>query len=624
MRMVTGMSVLVAAYVPKGVLLEQASAQSSKGVDSWTLAQQAYARFDYANAYRFALEALKASPQNTDARRVAAKSAREMHRYSDCLKLMNEVQAAQANLDDVGLVGECSSESSFSPWALSFLQKNTASETNRDVASYWLGCYYYARGDYPRAEKLLTNVSLLPERLDKDRVFKLGRLRDLVRATQSSTPPKKEEPGAREPKTPVAKDPPPSAGTQSMPPVVRKSAARSRAVIGASRDGNVATANGWFATPSAALQSGVAIIRGKATPLGPDDQAAYEATVLRQGSTNAAGSIESKNISVDDIFADSKVSGTAGYQTAPSERGSQFKAFAEIALSATFSKIYRPFYTPLFEYAKASEAARMPSRGWSTSLSMVTDYAVNSNFGGQAFVGIGQYYPSTRENHAAGRAGYSLRIGFEEYDLRGGYTIEREQGKDGQVASYDEQISLDFQVGKIFGLFSFAAPPGYSLVRYSRYKPEGSSSIITYTMLEGRYWEFNFAPRVHFTDTLSLVTWYRYVIGSNRSYVSPTKASDVRENGRKTGSWFAFRPTADFESTSSDWLVEAEWTALRTPPMLGVSGTPLVASVAGGLMMRRVATRYVENKLNNLNYYVLLDRAGENTVRTFVEARVQF
>ena len=613
---------LVPFCMPQSFVAHAQSGQTTKADsgDKWILAQQAFARFDYTSALKFAVETLAGNPQNSDARRIAAKSAKELRKPGDCLKLMSDAPLANIVSDDMNIVGECASLSNFSPWALNFLQRNSASDNNKDSANYWLGWYYYSRGDYPKAEKLLSNIALLPERFEKDRQFKLGRIRDITRASASgSTQP----PPIQPQQIPQKKSDETSLSTQKTP---RRTPVNKPVT---QRDHNLITP-GWFALTLGGGEIGVAVARGKAIKIGPNDQLDYETELNKPGGTFASASpaVKSSVTSVDDLFADVKISEQIGYLTNASDKGIQTKIALDLGVAATQSKNYSVFYIPLAENSRASESARQASKGWGALSNLNLDLALNHNFSLLSKAGYGIYTPALSDAQSVLRLDVGAKLNFDEYEIKGAYRVEKENGKDNLTAGYNAQYSFDLSISRL-SFFSFFAPPGYSLFRYTKSQPvestaKASSSIVLYEMHEGYFWEMNFAPRVNIGDALSFMTWYRYVSGTNRSYVSGKTATAVRDAAQKTGSYRTFRPSAEFESVSSDLTLEANWNFLKSSFL---NPNVFLMDLSTGIVLTRKSTRYIESKIpsiNGLPYSALIDKGAENSTRYYGSLRFHF
>ena len=584
---------------PKWVLMESVAFAAPRA-DSWTLAQQAFARLDYPNAYRYALEIIKSSPQNTEARRLAAKSAKEMQRYPECLRLMQDASLSQATTDDVGLVGECAALSQYTSWSLGFLQQNVNVSANHDIASFWLGRYFYRRGDYPKAEKTLRDVAVLPARLEKERVFMLERTREVLRATQPQSA--VEKPGD---------DSNSGAGSSSPAPSTKAAAARDAKKDPQSRDSfkdasSKKDLNGLSFLANAQARAGYGLFNGKSTPYGPDDQLEFESA----SAAAAASAIKTTPLALNDLYVDARVSALAGFATPMGSQGMQLKIGLEAIGGVTQSNNIRPFYAPLGESVRPTQAVHIPAKGWSGSGGANAEFMLNRNLGVGGFAQYQVNSPGFKYllTKILGE-GYA-KLEFDEFQIKPFANYSLEMGSDSKRAGLGMQWGTDFKIARI-GFFGLSSPTGYPLVRYSRYQPIGrTKSVILFTQNEGGFWELNLAPRVYINDAFNVLSWYRYVSGSKQSYVAGAKRSYVI----KEGSYRLFQPSSDYNSVASDWTTELEWTPHKN------------FSVGVGVQMRKLVTTYAEESdLDNTQQYsVLLDKAGETYNRYFVEARIQF
>ena len=122
--------------------------------------------------------------------------------------------------------------------------------------------------------------------------------------------------------------------------------------------------------------------------------------------------------------------------------------------------------------------------------------ALNHNFSLLSKAGYGIYTPALSDAQSVLRLDVGAKLNFDEYEINGAYRVEKENGKDNLTAGYNAQYSFDLSISRL-SFFSFFAPPGYSLFRYTKSQPvestaKASSSIVLYEMHEGYFWEMNF------------------------------------------------------------------------------------------------------------------------------------
>ena len=138
--------------------------------------------------------------------------------------------------------------------------------------------------------------------------------------------------------------------------------------------------------------------------------------------------------------------------------------------------------------------------------------------------------------------------------------------------------------------------------------------VVSYTTMEGDFYELNLTPRMHLTDAFEVLFWYRFVSTNRQSYVGPSDKTSVESTGKKSGSWELFRPTAEYTATSNDCTLQANWTPIRN------------LNAFGRVTVRKSVTQYYEDKngVDNLNYAGLLDRAGDDWTRYAVGIKTEF
>jgi hypothetical protein len=600
-------------------LHEPAFAQAKRG-DPVVAAQQALARLDYASAFRFALEALRADPKNLDVRRIAARSAKELQRPADCLRLMQPVQPAVATADDVGLVGDCASSSQFTPWSLSFLQQSTAQSANADMANFWLGKFYYRKGDYARADAFLGKVTVLPARLEKERQFLLERARDVLEAQQSPPSPSAGTAGAGTagdaskgsgsalPSSPAPARPSPAASAASWPSAQKLTAERP-AVLRRN------AAAGWFKSPLAEVSVGLSVYQGKAIELDPNSQEGYDKAIVSGKPAEAVPAIKERKLALTDFTVDTVFGGTFGLNSALTPGGGQSRVGLDVLVGATQSGRELPVYALRGETLPAQVSPRTAHSGWGLTLGPVVDLATNRNFslGAKALYGVSGPSFGSPLGRLEGSA--YARIEFDQADVRSGGRFGWWLGSDNKQGAQIMSFDFDARVGRL-GLFGFGAPEGYPLFRYSRLVPTGSSAVSLFTQLEGDFYELNLAPRLFLGEQIAALFWYRYVSGSRQSFLGKTVADAVEAQGKAQGKWDPPRPTAEYTSASQDFTFELEWW-----PLKWLSG-------AGGVLVRKSVTQYSDKTtlvsqggIDSFSYAGLLDRGGESWSRYFVEAR---
>jgi len=600
--------------------------------DAFVAAQQAFARLDYQNAYKSALEALRTTPRNLEARRIAAKSAKELARNAECLKLMQPVPVASATTDDVGLVGECGALSAYTPWSLTFLQQSTSNSNNQDAANFWLGKFYYRKGDYSRAESFLAPVTVLPARLEKERAFMLERSRDVLKA-QEPTPESDSEPASvskEQGTSPLPADAPPAssataptmgAGSRKSPaaspsttkqPVPTQSAPAKQSAASRGSLRKNPTAGGYVET-TAYGALGVGVKRGSSVYFDPpEEQKAYDDAINKTGATgNATDKVNTRSDNAVEPYADAVVTVQAGFASALGSGGQQSRFGLEVRAGGTGARQKLPFYSLAGESELPQYALRSLNSGWKISVGPFAEIATNRNFSVGGKLGLSIIGPSFTGMLGSVDASGWAKLEFDAFEVRPVGRFSVLTGKDNKQGAWLQSYGIDARVTR-WGVFGFGAPEDHPLLRWTSIYPKGSENIVLFTQLEGNFLEFNLAPRLFLGEQFNLLIWYRYVSGSRRSYVSSSLVKLLEADSARGNK--PFPPTASYTSASTDYALEAEWLPTKA------------IAAAGGVLVRKSITQYSEGEARegSAKSADLLSSGGESWVRFFLEARASF
>jgi hypothetical protein len=370
-------------------------------------------------------------------------------------------------------------------------------------------------------------------------------------------------------------------------------------------------AGGLFFEPGLRAAAGVGLRKGEETRIDSRSQLPYDTATRSAEPASAVNRIETSDINQVDPFVDVGASFQLGGATTLSAGGGQTRLGVEARAAATHSARELPVYAAPGDSLPPSFSVRTPHKGWALALAPFLDIAANRNFSGGARGGATLSGPAFKGTLGRYEGGGFGRVEFDQYEIRAGGTLAWLTGGNGALGARQAIFDLDIRLGRL-GPVGFGAPDGHPLFRFTQSTPTGSSSVVLYTEMEGRFMEFNLAPRLFLGEAAAITLWYRFVSASKRSYVSPTLARTSETELEKAGTWAAIRPNAEFSSASNDLTLEGEWFIARA------------LSVAGGALVRKATARYNEAIIDSYNYADLLDRGGESWTRYFLEVRSSF
>lgn len=532
-----------------------AAATAFAAPSSFVMAQQSFARFDFANAYKHAAAALLQQPGNIEARRIAAKSAREMRNFAECLRIAQEIPLQKMEFEDVGCVGECSVNSTFSQRAQSILVRQMQSSENRDIASYWLGRQSYLREDYRGAEKLLAGIQILPDRLEKDRQKMLERIRDVLLAQTPkapvATPPPKIAAPAVPPKPLVSSTPeidsPPKISPVPQPRPAPQASSGKQVDAPDGKVGQYAFLQGSFK-----LNSEISALRDTVS-LEPFSQQEYEKNfdVTQIKNTNS--------ILVDGGGTVSLRAGFGSRKRLEQDAKINFLGVFEFDGSMANRTIW--LYQPTSRLKYPLGSVGVLGRGVEFGLVPELQIALGDNFESELGVRAKLNVPDTNRMRTLFDLHGMAAIKSERFRLESQYVYDRYfVGSRAGFAGHN--LSLDFRANHL-GIFGFGAPPGYALFRYARYVALSGKHIVRFMIMEGDFLEFNVAPRLRVSENVDVFFWYHVVQGSRRQLWS---SKDVKSYYGITDvdldalDYSSYEPTAMYTNLSSEFTLGTQWT----------------------------------------------------------------
>ena len=493
-----------------------ATRRGATAFDPYLAAQSAYLHRDYDEALRLSNETLKRDPRKTEARRLGAKAARALRQFYECLRLTAGIEPVFATVDDVQLVGECSVEYQVTPSVVQYMQKNLELPDKRSMANYWLGVFSYQQGDHTKAQPYLRAAQALPSKLERERVSMLARIQLLLGQQKQPSPAPLPQPPPPAPPTPVpvVVSPAPAPGsvpapTAAVEPPENRAVWMNRALL--TKDGQIL--NWDFSFRSGLFQryfSEGALERGVQPT--PGTSTLFQASARAEGRWGFAR----KNLFGLGIFANASVQNgddtTLPYFSGwdltwpqlPAEvwvKGAAFTPgiFLGLAINPQLNLLVKAFYQGGLGGFRSAEAA---SGVWGAAL--LNWDKVFLKAGAQMLINV----------KSVGGA----QLGATEY-------------------------FFDVQTTKL-GRVAFVPLPGHPLLRYFVTYPKDSTiSSARFMQIEGSFFEFNLTPRLYISDALSISGLFRYVLGSNRSYVSEALAKAIQNNPQD------FLPSANYQST---------------------------------------------------------------------------
>jgi hypothetical protein len=574
--------------------------------DSWVLAEQAMARLDYSAALKLSLETLAKRPQFIEARRMAAVASRELERYSDCLKYVMDIPATQLMSDDVGLLGECSSRGAVSQRVLSILQQQLANPDNAEMAGYWLGRHAYLREDYRAAERYLSPIQVLPDRLEKERQRMLERIRDVLRPQPVPTV-------SPLPSTPQVRGP-------AVAPPVARPVAQPSLPIGATRrskNRNVERTGLYFDYD---WYSGTGVDIGRMSKqvlLLPFTQTAYE----ESGKLSAIRDTGSSG-SVAKPYGELSLTGEVGVRREIPQAGVSYSGGLRTIVGGAASGRSFYLYSLPEEQPYPTLALGAPTRGFEARLEPLVTVEVGKIM--ELSVAGGARLNVARADRR--RQIYSVEPTAEfksdRVRLLGGYRYERIYGVDGYAGLRTATGYGDLQILNL-GVLALRSFDGYPLIRFSTMRSSSttpSKEQLQFTVEEGDFFELNVVPRIRL-DRFEVFGWFRYRSEAKRHFWSAEDASNddlynVDSLDEISKVRYFYWPTAFYEVRGQEFSGGVEW--------LPWNGLRVGAGVSSGLAQayyKPAAWNDRRHQKDPSYYKKLIDESSEQWTRYFLSVQ---
>lgn len=198
-----------------------------------------------------------------------------------------------------------------------------------------------------------------------------------------------------------------------------------------------------------------------------------------------------------------------------------------------------------------------------------------------------------------------VEIRADRFEITPGYVWQRILGADALPAADISawSVNVEWLGGKNFRIQN---PKGYPTMRVWRALAQGSPLLVTAMENEGRFFEINITPKILFSGGLSLISHFRFVSGSEQSYVAPSLANEIKRRGKELNNWQAPSASADYSSQTIEWRnslnkkIDRSWNIYATIHFTSQSNS------------------FSQTATSNLRYSDLIDVSRESTFRYFL------
>lgn len=558
------------------------------------LAEQAFVSLDYARAYKWATQSLSINPRNITMRRLAARSALALKKYSECQRLMLAVNPVAANADDIHTLGECSEASSqVDETVVRYIERAGKSADKTDAASFWLGTFAYQSEQYAKAEPYLEAVVVLPARFEEKKRFMQARITDYL-AIQDN-------------RRRLVKKPQSSAATP------RRDTPR--------RETQKAEANGSFFSFSGQAVAGLAGGVQDTVPTETGEQAAFDTELRDAAQENRNPNLSTKREKSGSLVFPT-VRGSAHFRTGyragnfVASNGTEYAG--GMIINAAYSGIKVPFYTLHETRSHPSSSALHNPSGAGARLYGSIDFQPNPFFAVRSELYLDRLLSAYENQYGQIGGDAQAKLSSGSFYLALGAFWSFLQGDDFALGGDWNGFSLDAGLINL-GFFSIQAPKGHSLFVYhvsAARNDSPTTGVHQMVATEGDFFEFNFAPSFAILDSFRALFWYRYVTGTGRSY----RSSLTRAEQERSGDLRAKLPDAEYESSLSDWYAAIEY----NPWEWGGIVAGLGASFYSTLFTEETSIATAPNRVTAFSYQPLLDSGKRNITFGFIEFQSRF
>jgi hypothetical protein len=534
-------------------------------------AQNLFLRTDYEGALKGSLVVLKKAPQNMEAKRLAAKSYRELKRFKECLRMTQSIPPQPSLNEDVILVGDCNQQEA--AWTLSFFQSSSAHNASRDSALFFIGKYYYKQGDYQRSSKHLLESTVLPARLDKERTFMLERIKDVTQSAQAAQPVPAPTPNPTpEPMTPHPNNSRPNSPTGDGKNEGKKTEGRDTRDNDSSSHSAEAPHQYLFDSAkniSLSLFAGGASEFGKETPIKRGSQVNYEITVERPSNanvpTNAFRTIKTTQSTTLYPLVRTELALRLGNNKF--ERNQLMGFGVELSAKGEYAKRTQEYVLPNISHSYHGNL--LPYRHGVFKLTPAFGIQPNKSFLISASVPVG--FATTFSKYSLSESPtIAGALSAGAFRIHGDYQYSFLQGGDFKPGAHTSCYGLKLGFEKTEFLFSHKDI--MHAFRFCQIRPDGSKNVVEFTELEGDFIEVNLFPQLKITNQFSLLGYFHYSNGSLGSYVSTSQAKRVEVRGKDTKKYTPFRPSSGITTSSLESSLGGKWQPNSMLSLVGKAG----------------------------------------------------
>jgi hypothetical protein len=291
------------------------------------------------------------------------------------------------------------------------------------------------------------------------------------------------------------------------------------------------------------------LLSGTKTPLNSSAQREYDEESAKSGISKAAR----EKIKTLNLYGAEWYSGgtaLAGYEGFSDNL--QWQSTLDLRASAGLGNSTGRFYSPLFDTVFPAQGRAGRNGGWLAGGEAQLHWLPMNSFTAHLKSSFSSGSNQFKENFS--------RLTFQpEAELKAGsfiinpqYSFQRLLGGDALPAADIDAWALDIEwLGS--RTFRFQNPKGYSLIKVSRAVAMGSAMLVTALENEGRFFEINLTPRIHFSGGLSFSSHLRLISGSEQSYIAPSLAAELRNRGKRQNDWTPVSASADYTSETVEW-----------------------------------------------------------------------
>jgi tetratricopeptide (TPR) repeat protein len=518
---------------------------SKLGASELVVGQALFLKADFEGSLKIALDVLKKNSYNSDAKRLAAKSYREVKKFKECLRFAQSIPPQPSNNEDVILVGDCNAQEA--AWTVVFFQSASIYPASRDSALFFMGRYYYKQGDYQKSLKNLQESSVLPSRLDKERRFMLERIKEVSQTLPQTSPPQVSQ-NIPTQNAEANNNQKPEETNQSKEYKETKKSKTSKTSTPETHEPFIFASEHAFESVNFI---GAASELGKEIPIKRGTQTEFENAVEKPSteniSTSAYRTIKSTQSSSVYLYGNTLIKYRLGNENI---QKSTIGLGTEFYLSAEFAKQRHELVLPHINHMY--HGLLLPHKFG--RLGVLPTIGIKPNKSFSLNVSIPIEFATTGKKHTFSQSGSAqAKLFAGDLQLGGGYKYSLVQSSEFKLGAksscYNITSKFDSQSSN-WGFYD-----SIPILQFCQIRPEGSKYITEFTELEGDFIEVNFLPFFKISESFTLESYFKYSLGFLGSYVSSAQAKRVEERGLTTKKYSPFRPSSGFTTTNIEGSV---------------------------------------------------------------------